>query len=102
MFFKTNRKPIKLPVNYNALRKNQRRYIREEYVRIQHNKCCYCKSSLNGPPRQSIAKIKIHKRLFPKGFYDNPIHLHHNHDTGMTIGAMHAHCNAVSWEHYGV
>ena len=42
------------------------------------------------------------KTIFPENFFDHSIHLHHDHDTGMTIGAVHAHCNAVLWEYEGV
>lgn len=30
-----------------------------------------------------------------------PVHLHHDHKTGLTIGAVHAKCNAVLWQYYG-
>ncbi|AGI61771.1 hypothetical protein VCO139_0016 [Vibrio phage VCO139] len=40
-------------------------------------------------------------KLFPKNMFQYPIHLHHDHNTGMTIGAVHARCNAVLWEYYG-
>lgn len=30
-----------------------------------------------------------------------PVHLQHNHDTGMTEGAVHARCNAVMWQYLG-
>jgi hypothetical protein len=38
--------------------------------------------------------------LFPKNFLKWPVHLHHSHDTGMTIGAVHSYCNAVLWQYH--
>lgn len=35
--------------------------------------------------------------VFPKNMLSNPIHLHHDHTTGMTIGAVHAYCNVISF-----
>jgi hypothetical protein len=91
---------MELPVNYNLVPYYQKRLIREEYVKIQEGKCYYCGESLNNQPSEKICKLKINKHLFPKGFFDWPIHLHHNHETGMTIGAVHCICNAVLWEYH--
>ena len=38
---------------------------------------------------------------FPQNFLQYPIHLQHNHDTGMTEGAVHNYCNAVMWQYEG-
>ena len=32
--------------------------------------------------------------------HGHPIHLHHDHDTDLTIGAVHAYCNAILWEYH--
>ena len=37
--------------------------------------------------------------LFPENFLKAPIHLQHNHNTGMTEGAVHNYCNAVMWQY---
>lgn len=34
-----------------------------------------------------------------KNFLQHPIHLQHNHTTGMTEGAVHNYCNAVMWQY---
>ena len=78
-----------LPVDYTKLTGYMRRKVREEYVRVQEGKCHYCGCPLDGP------------MLFPFEFFKWPVHLHHHHDTGMTIGAVHAYCNAVLWEYDG-
>lgn len=90
-----------LPVDYRALKPHERRPVREEYVRIQKGLCRHCGRPLTGPPREDIEQARITASLFPEGFFEHPIQLHHNHDTGMTIGAVHARCNAYLWEHKG-
>jgi len=93
---------MKLPVDYNEMHFTEIRKVREEYIKRQGGLCCYCNMSLYGPADKDILKKKITKRRFPSNFFKWPIHLHHNHDTGMTIGAVHNYCNAVSFEYDGV
>lgn len=92
---------IELPANYSALTWDQRRKVRERYIRIQGDLCYLCKASLDGPPAQEVQAKPVNKWLFPDGFFDRPVHLHHSHVTGLTLGAVHAHCNAVLWQYYG-
>jgi len=94
-------KIMKLPVNYEEISQSARRLVRKEYVRVQEGKCAHCKEPLNGPPTKEISQARITTHLFPEGFLDNPIHLHHCHNTGLTIGAIHARCNAFLWEYCG-
>ena len=86
-----------LPTNYNKLERGQKRVVRLQYVAEQQNLCQYCEMPLNEAPRMDVAASDIHWDLFPEGFREHPIHLHHNHDTGMTIGAVHMRCNAYLW-----
>ena len=102
MFFKSNKtqfEGIKLPVDYTKLTYLERRVVRNQYITNQQNKCYYCKGNLNEEVPREIQNRKITPELFPSGFFDHPIHLHHSHDSGMTIGAVHAYCNAVLWEY---
>jgi hypothetical protein len=85
------------PVNYDELTRSERRDIREQYIHEQKGRCYFCDEDLYDEP---IRERKVNKELFPNGFFDYPIHLHHNHSTGMTIGAVHAYCNAVLWEYH--
>lgn len=91
---------MNLPVNYNNISFEQRRMVREEYIKLQRGKCYYCGSQLNKQPCSSVRSMPIDRGLFPKGFFDWPVHLHHNHKTGMTIGVVHCYCNAVLWCHH--
>lgn len=91
---------MKLPVNYDELHYTERRAVREEYIKKQEGKCCHCKELLSGEPAVNVASKQVNKKLFPPNFFKWPVHLHHNHDTGMTIGAVHNHCNAVLWQYY--
>jgi hypothetical protein len=90
-----------LPVDYNSIPPNERWKIRNEYVRVQNGLCSHCGESLEGPPPKEITKLRINKRLFPENFFKYPIHLHHDHDTGLTLAAVHNFCNAVLWQYHG-
>ena len=50
---------------------------------------------------KEIAEKHVTHYLFPDGFFKHPVHLQHDHDTGLTEGAVHAYCNAVLWEYFG-
>lgn len=90
-----------LPVKYGELDWKQKRAVREEYIRIQDGKCCHCGNLLTEDPENSIMESTINKWKFPPNFFKFPVHLHHNHDTGFTIGAVHSRCNAWLWEYLG-
>lgn len=92
---------MELPVNYNEISIPMRRAVREEYVRLQGGLCLYCGEPLSGEPRADITSKKINKRLFPETMFKWPVHLHHDHETGLTKGAVHCYCNAVMWQYDG-
>ena len=92
---------MKLPVNYNDLDWAGRKAAREQYVREQNGKCHHCGQPLWGEPSRSVMRLHINRRLFPVSFFKWPVHLHHCHKTGMTIGAVHNRCNAVLWQYHG-
>ncbi|AUR86309.1 hypothetical protein NVP1084O_102 [Vibrio phage 1.084.O._10N.261.49.F5] len=92
---------MKLPINYKESHWAVRKQAREQYCIIQMWKCCHCKEDLMFNPPKHIMDKPLNMKLFPKGMLDHPIHLHHCHKTGMTIGAVHAKCNAVLWQYYG-
>lgn len=90
-----------LPVNYNNLSSHKRKEVREEYEMVQNGLCAYCEASLASPPPEHITSKTIKWEYFPPHFLKYPVHLQHNHDTGMTEGAVHAYCNAVLWQYEG-
>lgn len=90
-----------LPVNYKLLSQQERRQVREQYVREQNGKCMFCHGSLQESPGKEITDKKIDWSLFPDGFLNYPVHLQHCHKTNMTEGAVHAYCNAVLWQYHG-
>jgi len=92
---------MKLPINYNNTHWRKRKEAREKYIMLQEGKCYYCGAPLESPASDKVLDKKVTLSLFPKGFFNYPIHLHHNHKTGRTIGAVHCHCNAVLWEYEG-
>lgn len=92
---------MKLPVKYDECSQTERKLIREEYTKLQENKCWLCQGPLDEGPDEKTESIWIDKTLFPPLFFKWPVHLHHCHKTGMTIGAVHAKCNAILWQYYG-
>ena len=92
---------IKLPINYDNATPSQRRIVREEYIRVQKGLCHFCKCPLDKNPPSRITKLKLVRGAFPRGFWKYPVHLHHSHVTGLTIGAVHNYCNAVLWQYHG-
>lgn len=92
---------MELPVMYSSLSPVERRNVREEYRKIQNDKCMFCNEELTESPPTSVTSKKINWKLFPPNFLKYPIHLQHCHKTGLTEGAVHAYCNAVLWQYYG-
>lgn len=92
---------MKLPVDYDSLTPYERREVRNQYAKDQNGKCFYCGSELNKPAPEKITRKKINWSLFPNEFLKYPIHLQHDHKTGMTEGAVHNYCNAVMWQYEG-
>lgn len=83
------------PRRYASLTPDSRRRLRAEYAEAQGWACLHCKASLLGQPSPEVQRKRVTAKLFPKNFFDHPVHLHHDHKTGMTLGAVHARCNAV-------
>jgi len=92
---------MKLPAKYSELKSYQKREARLQYIEQQDNLCWHCKGNLDEVPPDEILKKRINLSLYHHGFLLSPIHLHHDHDTDLTIGAVHAYCNAVLWEYHG-
>ena len=59
----------------------------------------FCNCNLSEPPPEKITSTWIDWSLFPSNFLKYPIHLQHNHDSGLTEGAVHAYCNAYMWQY---
>lgn len=91
---------VALPAMYDQLTPLQRRAVREQYSRLQHWNCYFCKASLFSKPIQKVVEAEINWALFPDNFTKYPVHLQHSHDTGLTEGAVHALCNAYWWQYY--
>jgi hypothetical protein len=90
-------KKYELPVNYDELKPHQRRAVRKQYMLEQKLLCQYCGMPLNEEPVNYVNAADIFWDIFPPNFRESPIHLHHSHDSGMTIGAVHMRCNAYLW-----
>ena len=90
-----------LPINYGRASPAERRAAREEYARRQGGLCYLCKAPLSGPPAQAALDLTLDLSIFPPNFLKWPVHLHHSHDSGLTLGAVHAHCNGVLFQYFG-
>jgi len=88
-------------IKYSQLTPFERKQVREEFIRLQKNKCFYCKKSLLNEPPLKITNMKIDWDNFPDNFLKYPIHLQHNHLTDEVEGAVHSYCNAVMWQYEG-
>ena len=96
-----NQKRFQLPINYNDLCPSDRRLVRQQYIAEQKGICSHCYEQLDKSASKHVMSKKINMRLFPSTFFKYPVHLHHDHKTGMTIGAVHNYCNAVLWQYHG-
>src|SRR5688572_29790524 len=76
------------PQNYDLLSQPERAKLRGRYVEAQGGNCHHCGGPLNASPPKEIQSKRIDWRRFPPNFTRWPIHLHHSHRTGMTIGAV--------------
>lgn len=92
---------MELPVNYAKTHHTQRKLVREEYVRLQGGNCCHCGAPLASKAAKEILSKPLNLKLFPQHFLAHPVHLHHSHETGLTIGAVHSYCNGVLWQYHG-
>jgi hypothetical protein len=90
---------MKLPIDYTKINSKQRKLVREKYCKLQDWKCYYCEHDLQEKPPEFILEKKIDWSFFPPFFLRWPVHLQHNHETGMTEGAVHSYCNAVMWQY---
>lgn len=93
--------PTPLPVSYSALTREERPLVRARYTRLQDGLCWHCENPLDLPPPYHAQHDLIDWRRFPIGFQNYPVHLHHDHSTDLTIGSVHALCNAVLWQFHG-
>ena len=92
---------MELPQDYTKLSPADRKIVRLAYVERQGGKCHYCGGALSSPPTSKFMNKRIKRSLFPPTFFQWPVHLHHCHETGMTIGAVHNICNAILWQYHG-
>lgn len=86
---------------YSLTTPQSRRKKRLEYMRAQGGACLHCGHQLLTEQCGDSLKGAIDTFLFPEGMFDYPVHLHHCHESGWTIGAVHAHCNAILWQFHG-
>lgn len=92
---------MKLPIKYNELDYKEKQKVRQAYIELQKGLCYHCREPLVEEPNETVRNLKINVKLFPENFFKYPVHLHHSHETGLTIGAVHCKCNSVLWQYLG-
>lgn len=92
---------VKIPAIYHNLSPYERKVARFKYWKLQKGKCYCCGGDLKAPAPLWIRDRPYKWILFPEGFLKHPHHLHHDHNTGLTIGVVHAYCNAYLWQYKG-
>lgn len=90
---------FKLPVKYDDLDWREKKAVREQYTRDQSGLCFYCGHPLIDAPPTIVTDRPIKWSLFPANFLKYPVHLQHDHNSGLTEGSVHAYCNAVMWQY---
>ncbi len=90
-----------LPILYRSVSPAQRREVRDQYVAEQGGDCPFCYCALSGPPEPVTQTLHLDPERLPPGFFRHPVHLHHDHETGLTISAVHARCNAILFQYFG-
>ena len=93
---------MELPINYEKSGWVTRKLAREQYIKEQRNKCHHCGKSLFGKPSMAVMLKPINHAMFPKHMFQHPVHLHHDRTTGLTVGALHARCNAYLWQYHNI
>lgn len=90
-----------LPALYDKLTSIERGAVRQQYSRLQNWSCFFCGTSLWHDAPQELRDLPIDWDLFPEQFLKYPVHLQHDHNTGLTEGSVHAYCNAFMWQYFG-
>lgn len=93
---------LTIPAMYDALTWFERRMVREEYIVRQGGRCYHCQQGLENDVSDDVKRhFPLDPRFWGPEFLKHPIHLHHDHNTGLTLGATHAYCNAILAQYYG-
>lgn len=92
---------VRLPMNYDRATPAERKLAREAYIQKQMGDCYFCQNPLTEEPPEKLTELEIDWTRFPEYFMAHPIHLQHDHKTGMTEGAVHAFCNAFLFDYLG-
>ena len=95
------KKTFDLPLVYNNIPASHKANVRAQYISKQKGLCMFCNNPLSGRPTKRVINFKVNWKLFPMGFRYHPVHLQHDHYTGLTEGVVHMKCNAYMWQVLG-
>ena len=93
---------LELPTKYSSLSGERLSAVKEAYICLQRERCWLCGNNLWGLPKYIVENPKLMALCFNKLAEQMPYHLHHDHDTGLTLGVTHAECNIIIGTTYEV
>jgi len=87
---------LELPIKYSSLSGERLSAVKEAYTCLQRERCWLCGNNLWDLPKYIVENPKLMGLCGNQLAEHSPLHLHHDHDTGLTLGVTHAECNIIS------
>jgi hypothetical protein len=87
---------LDLPTKYSSLSGERKSAVISAYICLQRERCWLCGDSLYELPTFIVENPKLMALSYNELAEEHPHHLHHDHDTGLTLGVTHAECNIMS------
>lgn len=87
---------LELPTKYSSLSGERLAVVKEAYICLQRERCWLCGGNLYELPNHVVDNPNLIGLCSSQLAEQHPLHLHHNHDTGLTLGVAHAECNIIN------
>lgn len=87
---------LELPTKYSSLTGERKSAVKEAYICLQRDRCWLCGDDLYDPPKFLVENPNYMPLCGNQLAEHSPLHLHHDHKTGLTLGVTHAECNILS------
>lgn len=87
---------LELPTKYSSLSGERLSAVKDAYICLQRERCWLCGDNLYELPKYIVDNPNYMGLCYNQLAEQTPLHLHHNHDTGLTLGVAHAECNIIS------
>ena len=86
---------LELPTKYSSLSGERLSAVKEAYICLQRERCWLCGNNLYELSKYLVDNPKLMPLCGNELAERYPLHLHHDHDTGLTLGVTHAECNII-------